>query len=154
MNYYLPESAAKVYANLVAAALKAGIPVSYNDNPLLSAALPTDLKVNLKDYNPQTDAMCAMLWDAYKTQSLRELVGEADDDFLKEGREELINALHERERKYGYKAPLNVNLTKPSRWATSIPWTRPATPVLPLSFWLLSGSLPLGRQRKATQRLT
>jgi hypothetical protein len=47
-NYYLPDSAARVYANLVGAALKAGIPVSYNDNPLLSASLPTDLKVNLK----------------------------------------------------------------------------------------------------------
>jgi hypothetical protein len=56
-NYYLPDSAAKVYANLVGAALKAGIPVSYNDNPLLSASLPADLKVKLKDYNPQTDAM-------------------------------------------------------------------------------------------------
>jgi len=100
----------------VGAALKAGIPVSYTDNPLLSASLPTDLKVNLKDYNPQTDAMCALLWDAYKAQSLRELVGEGDGDYLKEGREELLEALRERERKYGYKAPLNANLTKPSRW--------------------------------------
>jgi hypothetical protein len=149
----LPDGAAKVYANLVAAALKAGIPVSYNDNPLLSASLPADLKVNLKDYNPQTDAMCAMLWDAYRVQVLKELVGE-DGDYIKESREELLEALREREKKYGYKAPLNANLTKPSRWATSIPCTRPATPVLPLSFWLLSGSLPLGRQRKATQRLT
>jgi hypothetical protein len=90
--------------------------VSYTDNPLLSASLPTDLKVTLKDYNPQTDAMCALLWDAYKAQSLRELVGEGDGDYLKEGQEELLEALRERERKYGYKAPLNANLTKPSRW--------------------------------------
>ena len=144
MNYYLPDSAAKVYTNLVAAALKAGIPVSYNDNPLLSTTLPADLKVNLKDYNPQTDAMCAMLWDAYKVQVLKELVGEDDGDYIKESREELLEALREREKKYGYKAPLNANLTKPSRWATSIPSTRPATPVLPLSFWSLSGLLPLG----------
>ncbi len=116
MNYYLPESAAKVYANLVAAALKAGIPVSYNDNPLLSASLPADLKVNLKDYNPQTDAMCAMLWNAYKVQALKELVGDDEGDYIKESREELLEALRERERKYGYKAPLNANLTKPSRW--------------------------------------
>jgi hypothetical protein len=116
MNYYLPESAAKVYANLVNAALKAGIPVSYNDNPLLSASLPADLKVNLKDYNPQTDAMCAMLWDAYKVQVLKELVGEGDGDYINESHEELLEALRERERKYGYKAPLNANLTKPSRW--------------------------------------
>jgi hypothetical protein len=87
MNYYLPESAAKVYANLVGAALKAGIPVSYNDNPLLSASLPADLKVNLKDYNPQTDAMCALLWDAYRVQVIKELVGEGDGDYLKEGQE-------------------------------------------------------------------
>jgi hypothetical protein len=112
----LPDSAAKVYANLVAAALKAGIPVSYNDNPLLSASLPADLKVNLKDYSPQTDAMCAMLWDAYKVQVLKELVGDDGDDYIKESREELLEALREREKKYGYKAPLNANLTKPSRW--------------------------------------
>jgi hypothetical protein len=112
----LPDSAAKVYANLVAAALKAGIPVSYADNPLLSASLPADLKVNLKDYNPQTDAMCAMLWDAYRVQVLKELVGDDDGDYIKESREELLEALRERERKYGYKAPLNANLTKPSRW--------------------------------------
>jgi hypothetical protein len=87
----------------VGAALKAGILSSYNENPLLSASLPTDLKVNLKDYNPQTDAMCALLWDAYKTQSLKELVWETDDDYLKESREELLEALRERERKYGYK---------------------------------------------------
>jgi hypothetical protein len=37
--------------------------------------------------------MCALLWDAYKTQSLRELVGEGDGDYLKEGREELKNYL-------------------------------------------------------------
>jgi hypothetical protein len=128
----------------VGAALKAGIPVSYTDNPLLSASLPADLKVNLKDYNPQTDAMCAMLWNAYRVQVLKELVGEDDGDYIKESREELLEALREREKKYGYKAPLNANLTKPSRWATSIPSTRPATPVLPLSFWSLSGLLPLG----------
>jgi hypothetical protein len=97
------------------AALKAGIPASYTDNPLLSASLPADLKVNLKDYNPQTDAMCALLWDAYKAQSLKELVGGTDDDYLKESREELLEALRERERKYGYKSPLNANLTKPVR---------------------------------------
>jgi hypothetical protein len=74
VNYYLPDSDAKVYANLVNAALKAGVPVSYNDNPLLSASLPADLKVKLKDYNPQTDAMCTMLWDAYKVQVLKELL--------------------------------------------------------------------------------
>ena len=90
--------------------------MSYNDNPLLSASLPADLKVNLKDYSPQTDAMCAMLWDAYKVQVLKELVGEGDGDYIKESREELLEALRERERKYGYKAPLNANLTKPSRW--------------------------------------
>jgi hypothetical protein len=100
----------------VGAALKAGIPVSYNENPLLSASLPADLKVKLKDYNPQTDAMCSMLWDAYKVQVIKELVGEGDGDYLKEGQEELLEALRERERKYGYKAPLNANLTKPSRW--------------------------------------
>jgi hypothetical protein len=116
LNYYLPDSAAKVYANLVKAALKAGVPVSYNDNPLLSASLPADLKVKLKDYNPQTDAMCTMLWDAYKVQVLKELVGEDDGDYIKESREELLEALRERERKHGYKAPLNANLTKPSRW--------------------------------------
>jgi hypothetical protein len=112
----LPDSAAKVYANLVGAALKAGIPLSYNENLLLSASLPADLKVKLKDYNPQTDAMCALLWDAYKVQVIKELVGEGDGDYLKEGQEELLEALRERERKYGYKAPLNANLTKPSRW--------------------------------------
>ncbi len=112
----MPESAAKVYANLVNAALKAGIPVSYSDNPLLSASLPADLKVNLKDYNPQTDAMCAMLWDAYKVQVIKELVGDNDSDYIKESREELLEALRECEKKYGYKAPLNANLTKPSRW--------------------------------------
>jgi hypothetical protein len=85
-----------------------------------------------------------MLWDAYKVQVLKELVGEDDGDYIKESREELLEALREREKKYGYKAPLNANLTKPSRWATSIPSTRPATPVLPLSFWSLSGLLPLG----------
>ena len=116
LNYYLPDSAAKVYANLVKAALKAGVPVSYNDNPLLSASLPADLKVNLKDYNPQTDAMCAMLWDAYKVQVLKELVGDDGSDYIKESRDELLEALKEREKKYGYKAPLNANLTKPSRW--------------------------------------
>jgi hypothetical protein len=115
-NYYLPDSVAKVYANLVGAALKAGIPVSYTDNPLLSASLPADLKVKLKDYNPQTDAMCALLWDAYKVQVIKELVGEDEGDYIKESREELLEALRERERKYGYKAPLNANLTKPSRW--------------------------------------
>jgi hypothetical protein len=116
MNYYLPDSAAKVYANIVKAAFKAGIPVSYSDNPLLSASLPADLKVNLKDYNPQTDAMCAMLWDAYKVQVVKELVGEDEGDYIKESREELLEALREREKKHGYKAPLNANLTKPSRW--------------------------------------
>jgi hypothetical protein len=100
----------------VGAALKAGIPVSYTDNPLLSASLPADLKVKLKDYNPQTDAMCALLWDAYKVQVIKELVGEDEGDYIKESREELLEALRERERKYGYKAPLNANLTKPSRW--------------------------------------
>jgi hypothetical protein len=124
----LPDSAAKVYANLVNAALNAGIPVSYNDNPLLSASLPADLKVNLKDYNPQTDAMCAMLWDAYKVQVIKELVGEGDGDYLKEGQEELLEALRERERKYGYKAPLNANLTKPSRWE-NVPEDEFADPV-------------------------
>jgi hypothetical protein len=114
-NYYLPDSAAKVYANIVKAAFKAGIPVSYSDNPLLSASLPADLKVNLKDYNPQTDAMCAMLWDAYRVQVIKELVGD-DSDYIKESRDELLEALREREKKYGYKAPLNANLTKPSRW--------------------------------------
>ena len=99
----MPDSAAKVYANLVGAALKAGIPVSYNENPLLSASLPADLKVKLKDYNPQTDAMCSMLWDAYKVQVIKELVGEGDGDYLKEGQEELLEALRERERKYSYK---------------------------------------------------
>jgi hypothetical protein len=88
-NYYLPDSAAKVYANLVGAALKAGIPVSYTDNPLLSASLPADPKVNLKDYNLQTDAMCALLWDAYKSQVIKELVGETDDNYLKESRERI-----------------------------------------------------------------
>jgi hypothetical protein len=139
----LPDSAAKVYANLVRAALKAGVPVSYNDNPLLSASLPADLKVKLKDYNPQTDAMCAMLWDAYKVQVLKELVGEDDGDYIKESREELLEALREREKKHGYKAPLNANLTKPSRgrmclmtnsptlWATSILCILRETPVQP-----------------------
>jgi hypothetical protein len=47
--------------------------------------------------------MCALLWDAYKAQSLRELVGEGDGDYLKEGQEELLEALRERERKYSYK---------------------------------------------------
>jgi hypothetical protein len=124
----LPDSAAKVYANIVKAALKAGIPVSYNDNPLLSASLPADLKVNLKDYNPQTDAMCAMLWDAYRVQVLKELVGDDDGDYIKESREELLEALRERERKYGYKAPLNANLTKPSRWE-NVPEDEFADPV-------------------------
>jgi hypothetical protein len=78
--------------------------------------LPADLKVKLKDYNPQTDAMCALLWDAYKVQVIKELVGEDEGDYIKESREELLEALRERERKYGYKAPLNANLTKPSRW--------------------------------------
>jgi hypothetical protein len=48
----------------------------------------------------------------YKSQSLSE--GGGDD--IKESREELLEALRERERKYGYKAPLNANLTKPSQW--------------------------------------
>jgi hypothetical protein len=50
-NYYLPDSAAKVYANLVGATLKSGIPVSYTDNPLLSASLPADLnRKGLEDW--------------------------------------------------------------------------------------------------------
>jgi hypothetical protein len=102
--------------------------VSYNDNPLLSASLPADLKVNLKDYNPQTDAMCAMLWDAYKVQVIKELVGDNDSDYIKESRDELLEALRERERKYGYKAPLNANLTKPSRWE-NVPEDEFADPV-------------------------
>jgi hypothetical protein len=133
MNYYLPESAAKVYANLVNAALKAGIPVSYNDNPLLSASLPADLKVKLKDYNPQTDAMCTMLWDAYRVQVIKELVGEDGGDYIKESyikesRDELLEALREREKKYGYKVLLNANLTKPSRWE-NVPEDEFADPV-------------------------
>ncbi len=102
--------------------------MSYNDNPLLSASLPADLKVKLKDYNPQTDAMCSMLWDAYKVQVIKELVGEGDGDYIKESRDELLEALREREKKYGYKAPLNANLTKPSRWE-NVPEDEFADPV-------------------------
>jgi hypothetical protein len=102
--------------------------VSYNDNPLLSASLPADLKVNLKDYNPQTDAMCAMLWDAYRVQVIKELVGDDDSDYIKESRDELLEALRECEKKYGYKAPLNANLTKPSRWE-NVPEDEFADPV-------------------------
>ena len=114
-NYYLPESAAKVYASLIEAALKNGVPVSYTLNPLLSAALPTDLKTKLPDYSPSTDVMCSTLWNIYKEQAIKELVGE-DEPFAKATTEELREALRERERKYGYKAPLNANLTKPKRW--------------------------------------
>jgi hypothetical protein len=39
-----------------------------------------------------------------------------------------LEALRERERKYGYKAPLNANLTKPSRWE-NVPEDEFADPV-------------------------
>jgi hypothetical protein len=86
--------------------LKAGIPVSYNDNPLLSASLPADLKVNLKDYNPQTDAMCALLWDAYKAQVLKELVARATAITLRKGGKSYWRLCENGNASMGIKHPL------------------------------------------------
>jgi hypothetical protein len=124
-KWYLPESAAAVFRRFIDIGMKQGYPVSYHDHPLLASQLPTDIKVMLNGYKPALDELMQQIFKERKELAERALTA-SDDILTKEKGDE--DEIARREKKYGYPAPSNANVRKPSEWA-DIPESKFADPV-------------------------
>jgi hypothetical protein len=124
-KWYLPESAAAVFRRFIDIGMKQGYPVSYHDHPLLASQLPTDIKVMLNGYKPALDELMQQVFKERKEWAEQVLIV-SDAALIKEQEDE--DEIARREKKYGYPAPSNANVRKPSEWA-DVPESKFADPV-------------------------
>ncbi len=128
LSLYDPVSAAKVYTNLVKAALEQGIPVKFSSTPA-DALLPEEIASQLEGFNSDTYSLLKSWIDASHEYYMRLVSGLYDDTVSVEDNQALLLAkLEERSKKFNYPPAPNAKLV-PHKLFAKIPLSKFADPV-------------------------